>query len=61
MASVFVIAAVYIFWAAQQQSRRTLARLSEHQAAAQPLRRMRLLALVFIAGSLATGGILWAL
>ncbi|MBM1633319.1 DUF202 domain-containing protein [Sulfitobacter mediterraneus] len=61
VASVFVLIAIYIFWAAQQQSRRTLDRLSEHQAASQPHSRMRNLAIAFIGGSIATGAILWTL
>ena len=56
VATVFIVLAVFIFWAAQ-----TLSRLNDNQAHAQPLRRMQVIAVILAIGALATGGILWAL
>lgn len=61
VASIFVVLAIYIFWAAQDAACQTLDRLEDHDAKAQPRRRMRLLAGVFAIGSIAIGAILWGL
>ena len=61
VASIFVVLAVYIFWAAQDAACKTLDRLDDHASNPQPRRRMRLLALVFAAGAVLIGAILWAL
>ncbi|KIN62405.1 DNA polymerase III subunits gamma and tau [Sulfitobacter noctilucicola] len=61
VASIFIITAVYIFWAAQSSACQTLSRLNENEAYAQPLKRIRSLALVFSFGALSVGAILWAL
>ena len=61
VATVFVITAVYIFWAAQDAACATLHRLNDNEAHAQPARRMKTLALIFACGSIAVGGILWML
>lgn len=61
VASIFVITAVYIFWAAQASATQTLARLDDREAYAQPTRRIQILAVVFSIGALAVGGILWML
>ncbi|UWR22826.1 DUF202 domain-containing protein [Sulfitobacter sp. S190] len=61
VASIFVVTAVYIFWAAQDAACATLNRLSETETHAQPTRRMKLLATIFALGSIAVGGILWML
>jgi len=61
VASVFVATAIYIFWAAQDSAVKTLRRLDDHKAQAQPIRRMRLLACIFAAAALCVGGVLWML
>ena len=61
VASIFIMSAVYIFWAAHDSATKTLSRLNDHHANAQPNNRMRLIALLFSAASLGVGGILWAL
>lgn len=61
VASIFILLAIYIFWAAQNAACQTLDRLSENDAKAQPRTRMRVLALVFASGSVFIGAILWAL
>jgi putative membrane protein len=61
VASIFVLTAIFIFWAAQDSACNTLTRLSENEATAQPVRRMRLLSMIFSAGSIAVGAILWTL
>ncbi|NNE51763.1 MAG: DUF202 domain-containing protein [Sulfitobacter sp.] len=61
VASIFVVLAIYIFWAAQDAACKTLDRLNDHDAKAQPRWRMRTLAIVFAVGSAFIGAILWAL
>lgn len=61
VASMFILLAVFIFWAAQGSAAETLGRLHDTQACAQPLRRTRMIALLLSLGALATGAILWAL
>ncbi|MFD2738213.1 DUF202 domain-containing protein [Sulfitobacter aestuarii] len=60
-ATIFVIAAVYIFWAAHDTATKTLERLNDHHANAQPNRRMKAMAVVFSIASFAVGAILWML
>ena len=61
VATIFVIAAVYIFWAAHDAASQTLERLTDHHANAQPNARMKTLAVIFSFASVAVGGILWML
>ena len=61
VASIFVIAAVYIFWAAHDTACKTLDRLDDHNANAQPTARMKLLSIIFSIASTAVGAILWML
>ncbi len=61
VASIFVLAAVYIFWAAHDAATKTLDRLNDHHANAQPNGRMKMLAIIFSFASVAVGAILWAL
>ncbi|MEW9918319.1 DUF202 domain-containing protein [Marimonas sp. MJW-29] len=61
IATVFIVLAVYIFWAAQEAACKTLARLNDNEAHAQPRNRMRILSVAFAAGAVAVGAILWAL
>ncbi len=61
VSSIFVIAAVYIFWAAHDTATKTLKRLEDHHANAQPNARMKTLAVIFSIASVAVGAILWML
>ncbi|MEH6830153.1 YidH family protein [Sulfitobacter sp.] len=61
VASIFIILAVFIFWAAQSSAAQTLSRLNDNNAHAQPHRRMLVISIILAIGALATGGILWAL
>lgn len=61
VASVFVAVAVYIFWAAQDSACKTLNRLDDNKAHAQPRRRVQILSFVFSISGLGVGAILWAL
>ena len=61
VATLFIFAALYIFYAAARQARQTQARLDAHDATAQPERRLSLLAAILAAGSVMTGAILWYL
>ncbi len=61
VASLFVIAALLIFWSAAAQSLKAQKRISSHATAPQSARKMFALALIMSVGSLATGAILWLL
>lgn len=61
VATVFILLAIYIFWAAQRSACATLKRLSENEANAQPNSRITTLAIVFTCGAIGIGGVLWAL
>ena len=61
VATIFVVAAIYIFWAAHDAATKTLDRLNDHNANAQPNGRMRALAVIFSFASVAVGAILWML
>lgn len=59
VASVFILAAIFIFWAARRQACETVDRLNEHHAQAQPTRYMTFVSIIMSLSALATGGILW--
>lgn len=61
VASLFLFAAILIFWSARNQACRTRARLNENDAEVQPDRNFTRLASVLTIGALATGAILWSL
>ena len=61
VATIFLITAILIFWAAQRQACRTHQRLSTHDNQAQPSRSFTLLASIMSVAAVATGAILWAL
>jgi len=61
VASLFLIAAIGIFWAARRQACKTLSRLRESDVEATPTRNFTLLAAVMTAAAVATGAILWSL
>lgn len=61
VATIFILAALVIFWAARQQACRSYARMSETRAEVQHPRRMTALAVVLSVGAVGTGIILWSL
>ena len=61
VASVFIIAALYVYWAAQASAAKTQKRLSDHHANAQPNSRMKILAAILAVPSTGVGAILWML
>ena len=61
VASIFLLAAVLIFWAARQQAYRTFERLSGNDAEGQHPRRMTTLAFILSTAAILTGAILWSL
>ena len=61
VASVFLMAAIAIFWAARRQALKTFDRLTDNDANAQPSRSYTLLASIMTFAACATGAILWSL
>ncbi|MEJ6390386.1 YidH family protein [Gymnodinialimonas ulvae] len=61
VASVFLGAAIVVFWSARRQALKTFARLKETDAEAQPSRSYTVLALVLTLATVLTGAILWSL
>lgn len=61
VASVFVFAAVCIFWGAHYTATSTQTRLNGHNTTALSNRRMMFLSILFSFGDLCVGGILWLL
>lgn len=61
VASLFLAIAILIYWLAQRQACKTLARLHQRDAEAMPTRSFALLAWVMTAATLAVGGVLWSL
>ena len=61
VASIFLFAAIAIFWAARGQAHKTYSKLRENDANIQPTRNFTMLASILTAAALATGGILWSL
>jgi putative membrane protein len=61
VASIFIAAAIYIFWAAHDAATKTLQRLNDHHAHAQPNGRMKVISIIFSIASVGIGAILWML
>ena len=61
VASLFLAVAILIYWSAQRQARKTLARLSEHDAEAHTGKGFTRLAIAMTISTLATGAVLWSL
>ena len=61
VASIFLAAAILIFWAARQQTCRTQERLNEHDTEIQKPRRITLLTAFLTIGTVGVGAILWTL
>ncbi len=61
VASLFLLAAILIFWSARHQACKTFSRLRESDVEATPTRNFTLLAAIMTFAALATGVILWSL
>ena len=61
VASLFLLIAIIIYWSARRQARKTLARLSDHDAEAMPTKNFTLIAWFMTIATIATGAILWGL
>jgi len=61
VATLFLLTAIAIFWAARRQACKTLARLSERDVEATPTRSFTIIAAVLSFAAFATGIILWSL
>lgn len=60
-ATVFLLAALIIFWTARRNAGKAHARLTVHNAEVQKSRTFTLLAAIFTIGAVATGIVLWSL
>lgn len=61
VATLFVVTAVLIFWAAAVQSRKAQTRINSHSASPQSSTRIVILAVTMSVGAVGTGAILWLL
>ncbi|SFR39627.1 YidH family protein [Litoreibacter janthinus] len=61
VSEIFILVGIIIFWAAVTKSRKTRARMSEHDVAAQSNNQMLVLASILTIAAIATGVILWLL
>ncbi len=61
VASLFLLAAIVIFWAAHRQAHKTYERLNQRDAEAQPTRSFTTLASILTVATVLTGAILWSL
>ena len=61
VASLFLLIAIILFWAAQRQAKRTLERLSDNDAEAMPTKSFTRLAVLMTLAAVGTGAILWSL
>lgn len=61
VASIFIAAALIIFWSARRQACKAQARLKTHDAEAQTTRVFTILSVTFAISAIAVGAILWTL
>jgi putative membrane protein len=61
VASIFLLAAILIFWSARQKAKQTFDQLNDTNANTQSSKTFTLLATVMTVAALATGAILWSL
>lgn len=61
VSTIFIIAALYVYWAAQASAAETQKRLHDHHANAQPNARLKILAVILAIASAGVGVILWML
>lgn len=59
VSTIFILLAVYIFWAAQASADKTQKRLEDHHAHAQPNHRLKIISLIFAVASICVGIFLW--
>lgn len=61
VSSVFLLVVILLFWSAQRQACKTLARLHENDFEATTGRAFTIIASLMTLGAVATGAILWSL
>jgi len=61
VATVFIVAALLIFWAARRQACKALSRLNCHDADAQSGQMFTILSTIFAVSAVAVCGVLWTL
>ncbi|SFL50517.1 YidH family protein [Shimia aestuarii] len=61
VASLFLITAIALYWAARHQACKTLQKLSDNDAETMPTKAFTRLATLMTIATLGVGGILWAL
>lgn len=61
VASMFLLIAIVIYWAARRQANRTLDRLSDNDAEAMPTKNFTLIVALMSVATVAVGAILWGL
>lgn len=61
VATMFLLTAIVVFWAARRQACLTIERLTETDAAPMPTKNYTLLASLMTCATLATGAVLWSL
>lgn len=61
VASLFLIIAIMIYWAAQRQACKSIARLHQNDVEAQSSHSFTRLAIAMTIATVATGGVLWSL
>ncbi|MEL6505083.1 MAG: DUF202 domain-containing protein [Pseudomonadota bacterium] len=61
VATIFVVIALMIFWAAQRNAKKVVKRLDSHAAEPVSSTHFRLIAALLAAGAVATGFVLWML
>ena len=61
VASLFLVIAIVIYWAARRQACKTLERLSDNDAEAMPTKSFSIVASMLTVATIATGAVLWAL
>ena len=61
VASIFILAALYMLWATRNRAARTAKRMDQHDARSLPTSRMTVIAALLAVASVATGAVLWVL
>ncbi|WP_179378625.1 YidH family protein [Jannaschia marina] len=61
VATVFILAAIVIFWSARRNAKRACERLDTHKAETQSTSVFTFLAIVFSLGAVTVGVVLWTL
>ncbi|MCR8825047.1 YidH family protein [Pseudosulfitobacter koreensis] len=61
VATIFIAGAIFMFWSAQRQAKRTHQRLKQREASIKTPRYFMIVALMMSLGGIGTGVILWSL